>query len=60
MADKKPKKKVVHKDLGKLDIHINEFGNIETNMNIDKLNSFLDKNVKDKKLDDKPAKEKKR
>jgi hypothetical protein len=45
----KPKPKV-HKDLQGLDIVIDQFGEIKANMNIEKLNEFLDKNVDDKKL----------
>jgi len=50
-ANKKssPKPKV-HKDLQGLDIIIDQFGEIKANMNIEKLNEFLDKNVDDKKL----------
>lgn len=33
------------------DIHINSFGEIVTNYDVDKINDFLDKNVQDKKLD---------
>ena len=33
-----------------LDIVIDQFGEIKANMNIEKLNEFLDKNVDDKKL----------
>ena len=44
-----PKPKV-HKDLQGLDIVIDQFGEIKANMNIEKLNEFLDKNVDDKKL----------
>lgn len=40
----------VHKELQGLDITIDQFGEIKANMNIDKLNEFLDKNVDDKKL----------
>ena len=52
-ADKKSKikpKPKVHKDLQGLDIVIDQFGEIKANMNIEKLNDFLDKNVDDKKL----------
>lgn len=64
MAKKKenPNKKLpkVHPDLQGLDMTINNFGEIKTNMDIDKLNEFLNKTVDDKKLrkkgssDDKP------
>jgi len=47
--DKKPKPKV-HKDLHGFDVSIDQFGEIKSNMNIEKLNEFLDKNVDDKKL----------
>ena len=42
----------VHKDLQGLDITINQFGEIKANMNIEKINAFLDKNVEDKKLEE--------
>lgn len=45
----KPKPKV-HKDLQGLDITIDQFGEIKANMDIEKLNKFLDQNVDDKKL----------
>lgn len=55
---KKPKKSEskatprpkVHKDLQGLDITIDQFGEIKANMDIEKLNQFLDQNVDDKKL----------
>lgn len=48
-AKPKPKPRV-HQDLQGLDIVIDQFGEIKANMNIEKLNDFLDKNVDDKKL----------
>ena len=48
-ADKKPD---VHKELKGFDIKINEFGEIKTNLEVDRLNQFLDENVEDKKLRD--------
>jgi hypothetical protein len=45
----KPKPKV-HKDLQGFDISIDTFGEIKSNMNIEKINEFLNKNVDDKKL----------
>jgi hypothetical protein len=51
--NKKPEAKPqpkVHKDLQGLDITIDQFGEIKANMDIEKLNQFLDKNVDDKKL----------
>jgi len=46
---KKPKPKV-HKDLSGFDITIDQFGEIRSNMNIEKVNEFLNENVDDKKL----------
>lgn len=40
----------IHKELGYLDIKINQFGEIVSNFDIEKLNSFLDKKVQDKKF----------
>ncbi len=40
----------VHKELDGLDLHINEFGEIISNIDIEKVNNFLNKNVPDKKL----------
>ena len=42
----------VHKDLRGFDIKINEFGEITSNLDVEKVNQFLDKNVEDKKLKD--------
>lgn len=52
----KPKPRV-HKDLQGLDITIDQFGEIKANMNIEKLNEFLNKNVDDKKLAERDDKE---
>ena len=46
---KTPKPKV-HKDLQGFEVSINQFGEIKSNMNIEKINEFLNKNVEDKKL----------
>lgn len=46
-AAKKPK---VHKDLKGFEISIDQFGEIKSNMNIENINEFLNKNVDDKKL----------
>ncbi|MDQ2656995.1 MAG: hypothetical protein M3Y60_06205 [Bacteroidota bacterium] len=40
----------VHKDLQGFDIEIDSFGEIKSNMNIEKINEFLNENVDDKKL----------
>ncbi len=42
----------VHEDLKGFDIKINTFGEIKSNIVIDKLNTFLNDNVDDKKLRD--------
>ena len=42
----------MNKELEGLDIRINEFGQIETNYNVDKINRFLNREVDDKKLRD--------
>ncbi len=40
----------VHEDLKGFDIKISTFGEIKSNINVDKLNDFLNDNVDDKKL----------
>ena len=52
MPKKKPKQgnPEVHDDLKGFDIKINEFGEIISNVGVEKLNEFLDENVQDKKL----------
>lgn len=40
----------VHKDLDGLEVSIDTFGEIKSNMNIEKINEFLNINVDDKKL----------
>ena len=55
MAKKKKDKNKdpdVHSELEGFNIRINEFGEIVTNYEVDKLNEFLDENVEDKKLRD--------
>lgn len=49
---KKPteKKARVHKDLEGFEIKVNPLGEISSNYDIDTINDFLDKNVRDKKL----------
>ncbi len=54
MSDKdgnkdKPK---VHKNLDGFNIKINSFGEIESNLNTDKLNAFLDENMEGKEVED--------
>ena len=47
---KKQGKPRVHRELSGLEVSIDQFGELKTSMNIEKINSFLDKNVDDKKL----------
>jgi hypothetical protein len=50
--NKENKKPKVHKDLEGFEISINSFGEIQRNMDVDKINKFLNKTVDDKKLRD--------
>lgn len=52
MTKKKTEKEQssIHKDLKGFDIHINELGEIVSNLNVDKINEFLNRSVNDKKL----------
>ncbi|MCB0516294.1 MAG: hypothetical protein KDD49_09540 [Bacteroidetes bacterium] len=52
MSKKKsnPKKPKVHKELEGFEININEYGEIISNISIDKINDFLNRHVDDKKL----------
>ncbi len=52
--DKDPK---VHDELKGFKININEFGEIKTSKSIENINEFLNRNVKDKKLEEKKMKE---
>jgi hypothetical protein len=64
---KKQPKPRVHKDLDGFEVSIDQFGELTSNMKIEKLNDFLNQNVDDKKLAEredydnlkKPAKKKK-
>ncbi len=47
---KKKGKPEVHDELKGFDIKINEFGEITSSFEVDKLNEFLDEKVEDKKL----------
>lgn len=53
MSKKQDKKKPkVHKDLDGFDISVDEFGEVKSTFEIDKINKFLNRNVDDKKLRD--------
>lgn len=57
MEDKKPKKAAKKKQkIEKLNMGINEFGELTTNINLDEINSFLNDTVEDKKLNEKSDK----
>jgi hypothetical protein len=47
---KQPEKPRVHKDLEGFDISVDAFGEIKSNLPIDKINKFLNRNVEDKKF----------
>lgn len=51
---KKPSKHVpkprVHQELSGLEVSIDQFGELKSSMDIEKINEFLNKNVDDKKL----------
>ena len=49
-----------HPDLKGLNIRVNQFGEIISNISVEKLNDFLNKNVVDKKLDEEEWEEKKK
>ncbi|MEP5613510.1 MAG: hypothetical protein ABJP45_14760 [Cyclobacteriaceae bacterium] len=51
MSKKKEKAKV-HEDLDGFELKVDTFGEIKSNLPIDQLNKFLNKNVEDKKLKD--------
>lgn len=50
MTKKKKKLPSVHKDLDGFEVHIDRFGELKSNLDIEKINEFLNKNVDDKKL----------
>ncbi len=54
---KKQSKPRVHSELKGFEVNIDQFGGLQSNMNIEKINAFLDKNVDDKKLLEKEEKE---
>jgi hypothetical protein len=52
--EEKPARKIpkprVHKELDGFEVSIDQFGELKSNMKIEKLNEFLNQNVDDKKL----------
>ena len=55
--NKDKKKADVNPELDGFEIEINEFGEIKSNMDVDRLNEFLNKHVDDKKLRDRDVDE---
>ncbi len=49
---KESKKPKVNKDLEGFDVKIDALGEVKSNLEIDKINKFLNRNVDDKKLRD--------
>jgi hypothetical protein len=49
-SSKKLIKPRVHKELDGFEVSIDQFGELKSNMKIEKLNEFLNENVDDKKL----------
>ncbi len=49
-SDKKKQKPTVNPELEGFNVEIDSFGELKTSYDIDKINSFLNKNVEDKKL----------
>lgn len=52
MSKKKKKNPKVHQELDGFSIEIDSFGELKSNLPIDKINEFLNKNVEDKKLEE--------
>ncbi|HEY5824997.1 MAG TPA: hypothetical protein VIT44_11555 [Cyclobacteriaceae bacterium] len=42
----------VHRELDGFEVSIDQFGELRSNMNIEKINEFLNQNVDDKKLEE--------
>jgi hypothetical protein len=56
-STKKQNKPRVHTELRGFEVTINQFGELQSSMNIEKINDFLNRNVDDKKLLEKEEKE---
>ena len=53
--EQKPSKKRkprVHTELDGFEVSVDQFGELQSNLPIEKINKFLDENVDDKKLDE--------
>ncbi len=51
---RKESKPKVHKELDGFEISVDQFGEIKSNTNIEKINEFLNEKVEDKKLQERP------
>ncbi|MBL7854386.1 MAG: hypothetical protein JNL17_08300 [Cyclobacteriaceae bacterium] len=49
---KKKAKPRVHRELEGFEVRVNSFGEISSNLEIEKINEFLNRNVEDKKLEE--------
>ncbi len=56
MSKKKDKKAKVNPELEGLNVYVNEFGEIITSFDAEKINKFLDENLYDKKIKNQEAK----
>lgn len=56
MSKKKDKKLKVNPELEGLNVYVNEFGEIITSYNAEEINTFLDKTLYDKKIQNQEAK----
>lgn len=56
MPKDESEKAKVHKDLKGLDLKVNNLGEIQSSIPIDKIIDFLDEHVEDKKIDNKTKK----
>lgn len=56
-ADPKHNRPSFHEKLSGFDIRVNPFGEMESNFEIDQLNKFLNEEVADKKIGNKPEDE---
>ncbi len=52
MTKKERKTPSVHADLKGFDIHVDRFGELKSTLSVDQINEFLNKNVTDKKLEE--------
>jgi hypothetical protein len=56
-AEPEEEKAKLHPDLQGFNISLDPFGRVETNMNLENINSFLNRNLRDRKLDEKMSRD---